>query len=158
MRGLLTIFLLSAALGVQAQTPQSVMGCSSIVMLLPDQPALLEYLYNIPISNEGDVWLDYPGENEVPQWGTLHGWKRDVTPELRENKFFRYGQRMDGQWIAGVWIQVDPTHSQDVYLFVFNNLKPYALPDGRFYGSHPCGSYIITQNQLQEIKRLAAQH
>ncbi len=153
---ILAFFIIWIAFAIppaQAQEEAPVMKCINypshfIKELWPPDPDLLEVLYSI----EGiDAWLGYEAIGEAPQWGITDGYLHDIHPEQRERLFFRYGKRADGQYKAAVLIESDPSHPKDIYFFTFYDLTSGTDQNGNHYGSHPCGVWLISPEQLALI-------
>jgi hypothetical protein len=84
------------------------------------------------------IWIGYPEKWDIPPNGQLHG------------AWMIYGD-IDGQSIE-IWILGD--NVDDVYyLFVYNNVEPYADAEGNHYGQHPCGGWRVGSWQIDNVLR-----
>lgn len=113
-------------------------------------PEFIDYL---AILRGEDAWLGYPQEGEKPEWGVKHGFKNDVHPDQRVTIFWRMAETPQGT--GAVQIETDPSHPQDVYLFVYRTIEPFTDKDGNWLGNHPCGAYLINPEEALKMIALA---
>lgn len=100
-----------------------------------------------------NAWLGYPQEGETPEWGVKHGFLNDTHPDQRVTIYWHMADTPQG--IGAVQIEIDPSHPQDVYLFVYRTIEPFTDKNGNWLGNHPCGAYLISPEEALKMIALA---
>lgn len=113
-----------------------------------------------------DAWLGYPPQGEEARigveniaWGTQYGFLNDTEPWNKRTLLYREALSGRGT-MGGIQVMVDPSHPEDVYVFIYGDVTPKTDANGEHMGRHPScdgsdgsGSFLIS---LEDALKLLA--